>query len=299
MIDVMKRLAELDAKNPQVVKENQSVAECGPMGMMDSMPGMGMDKPSIPANFSINATAASGNEVADMMSQILTLAGMKAVGADDLGAEPQGALVTAEPGVSVGPMAAEPMPSAADDMRSVLDKLNPEPTDGEEGGEEVGPFQGNDDEEGGEEQSPFAGNDQGDDEDDEEETDESQYDNSPAEEQPKKPFDANEFAHQENQPGAGDTSSGQERQRNLPTATFENLMKEYKSFIGEAEEEDEDMEEAAEKTPTTWTDSKGNEHPATRVKGDKYTGKEAEKDSKDKKEVDESMADILKLSGLK
>jgi hypothetical protein len=46
----------------------------------------------------------------------------------------------------------------------------------------------------------------------------------------------------------------------------------------------ESVEEASEKTATTWTDMKGKKHPATKVKGDKYTGKEAEKDSKSKKE---------------
>jgi hypothetical protein len=49
---------------------------------------------------------------------------------------------------------------------------------------------------------------------------------------------------------------------------------------------DEDVKEAAEKTATTWTDKSGKKHPATKVKGDKYTGKEAEKD--DKKKTDES-----------
>lgn len=44
----------------------------------------------------------------------------------------------------------------------------------------------------------------------------------------------------------------------------------------------------AEKTPSTWTDSKGNKHPATKVKGDRYTGKEAEKDEK-KKDTKESV----------
>ena len=41
----------------------------------------------------------------------------------------------------------------------------------------------------------------------------------------------------------------------------------------------------SEKKETTWTDMKGNKHPATQVKGDKYTGKEAEKEDKKKKEV--------------
>jgi len=42
----------------------------------------------------------------------------------------------------------------------------------------------------------------------------------------------------------------------------------------------------SEKKETTWTDMKGKKHPATQVKGDKYTGKEAEKE--DKKKVDEA-----------
>jgi hypothetical protein len=43
----------------------------------------------------------------------------------------------------------------------------------------------------------------------------------------------------------------------------------------------------ATKTPSTWTDKSGKKHPATSVKGDKYTGKEADKEAKEKK-VDEA-----------
>ena len=43
MIDVMKRLAELDSKNPSIVKENQQVEECGIMPEMGM--GMPMEKP--------------------------------------------------------------------------------------------------------------------------------------------------------------------------------------------------------------------------------------------------------------
>jgi hypothetical protein len=43
----------------------------------------------------------------------------------------------------------------------------------------------------------------------------------------------------------------------------------------------------AEKKETTWTDKSGKKHPATQVKGDKYTGKEAEKE--DKKKTDEGI----------
>jgi hypothetical protein len=328
MIDVLKRLAQLDAKNPNVVKEGQ-VQECGPMGMMDGIPGIspaGLDKPSVPANFNISASAASGNEVADMMSQILTLAGMKKVGADDLGAEPQGAMVTAEPVASVGAMAAEPMPTAADSMRSVLDKLNPETGD-DEGGE-LGPFQHDS-------EKPETGNDAGDDQpaDDEEETDEGnaygqavqntapgeeikingkgtgdikkaeegQYDNSPADAEPKEPFAANQFANQENQAGGGETSNGEKRQSNLPTATFENLMKEYKAFIGESADEemdeaadDEDMDEGIE-------DRLKDLDPKNPVNIPAYQRKAKSGDSAQaaKKESVEETADILKLAGLK
>lgn len=42
----------------------------------------------------------------------------------------------------------------------------------------------------------------------------------------------------------------------------------------------------SEKKETTWTDKSGKKHPATQVKGDKYTGKEAEKDGKKSKKDD-------------
>jgi hypothetical protein len=51
----------------------------------------------------------------------------------------------------------------------------------------------------------------------------------------------------------------------------------------------DDVKEAAEKTATTWTDMKGNKHPATKVKGDKYTGKEAEKEDKKSKKDESAM----------
>ena len=42
----------------------------------------------------------------------------------------------------------------------------------------------------------------------------------------------------------------------------------------------------SEKKETTWTDKSGKKHPATQVKGDKYTGKEADKDDKKSKKDD-------------
>lgn len=282
MIDVLKRLAQLDANNPNVIKESAQVQECGPMGMMDGMPGMSIDKPSVPANFSINASAANGTEVADMMSQILTLAGMKAVGANDLGHEPQGAMVTAEPVVSVGPMAAEPMPSASDSMRSVLDKLNPE--DGEKDAE-LGPFQGDsgaDDVNSAHGDIDNDGDHDMDDHDAEKKEKVDEYDNEPSDPNEKTSADANRFAHQENQPGSGNTSNGEKRQQNLPTATFENLMKEYKQFIGESESNDE-VDEAKEEELEEGTCSSCHKDPCACPE----------------EKVDESTLDILKLAGLK
>ena len=198
MINVLKRLAELDAQNPNIVKENADLAECG---MMPEM-GMSMERPSTPA--SINMTAGSGEELSDMLATIMQLAGVHKVGDEHMGGEPLPAVVSMEPAMSAG-----------DSMRSVIDKMH-----ADDGGEEGGG------EEGGEE------------------TDEGQYDNSPADPTNAPEFDAEEFAHHENQPGGGDDSKGEKRQSNMPTATFESLMKEYKQFINEAEEEE--MDEASE-----------------------------------------------------
>ncbi len=76
---------------------------------------------------------------------------------------------------------------------------------------------------------------------------------------------------------------------------------EAKKKKDEEKKEEEKVDEAAEKTATTWTDSKGNKHPATKVKGDKYTGKEAEKEDKsDKKsKKDESVEPEFKSKFMK
>ena len=208
MIDVMKRLAELDANNLNIVKENTNIEECGMM----PMPGMGgMDRPSTPA--SLNVTAGSGEELGNMLAQIMALAGVHKVEPAHLGIEPEPMSLTAEPGMGGAPGAAPG--GDTDDMRSMIsavDKLNPE-TDDAEGGDEEG-------------------------EDDREETDEEADEfgvpggsSSPSNPNKQKPFDT--MSNQENQPGSGQTSNGEKRQSNLPTATFENLMKEYQAYIGE------------------------------------------------------------------
>jgi len=208
MIDVMKRLAELDSKNPTIVKENQEIEECGMM----PMPGMGMERPSTPA--SINMTAGSGEELSDMLATIMQLAGVKQHGVEEpMSAEPMGA----EPIVA---LTAEPEMGGNDDtmdMRSIIDKLNP--MDGEQDG--VSAAHGDIDNDGDHDMA-----------DHEEETDEGQYDNSPADPRKPPPFKANQFAHQENQPGQGDRMDG-----NMPKATMEQqLMADYKRFISETNE---------------------------------------------------------------
>lgn len=185
MIDVLKRLAELDAKNPNIVKENasqlvpgkfyvvgqgdravagpfddegeaenqkaeysqggredaavaqwagnnwnfdymmsqdmaESLDECGMMG--------GMSHPHSPA--SVNMTAATGEELSAMLKDIMTLAGrpmQEPMGSD----EPVGGAN----GVAVVDTEPEQEPVGGDEpsiMRSMMDKLNPEPEDDEE-----------------------------------------------------------------------------------------------------------------------------------------------------------------------
>lgn len=193
MIDLMKRLAELDSKNPTIVKENQ-VDECG------MMPEMGMDRPSTPA--SINVTAGSGEELGNVLKDIMSLAGVKQVGAEEpLSAEPEPVMaIDVEPEQDMDPNSS---------MRSVMDLMN-EPDQDMGGDDEL-------------------------ETDDEEEADEGQYDNSPA--SPIKPpmFSANQYANRENQPGQGDRMDG-----NMPKAYADMneatraLFAEYKRFVSEA-----------------------------------------------------------------
>ena len=137
MIDVLKRLAELDAKNPNIVKESTQVEECGMMPGM--VPEMGMDlapeKPSMPA--SINMTAGSGDELSNMLATIMQLAG-------------QNKPVSAAPPVDNAPPAAGTLEPAGGDsptdaMRSVIDKLNPMD---DEGGDDVSKSHGDLDNDG-------------------------------------------------------------------------------------------------------------------------------------------------------
>ena len=328
MIDVIKRLAQLDAVNPAidtgaaVVKPEQGVvAECGPMGMMD-----GMSQPHTPA--SINMTAATGDELSGMLKDIMSLAGLSKAddsGMDQLGidTEPMAAL-TAEP--EMGPDAgAGPGATDGEVMRSVLDKLNPDD-------EEENPF-GSNNNQGGDDgvsqahgdidgdgdhdmadhdaeksepeadKNPFGGNQGDSEEDDKEETDET-YDGPQYSTTPNDPNKDRQGYAQNGIGPAKDENSGDGKGRHTaqpqgkPSA-FEGLMKEYKSFIGESEEEveeEEDMEEGIE-------DRLKDLDPKNPVNQPAYQRKAASGDSASaantaKESANESMATMLRLAGL-
>jgi hypothetical protein len=134
MIDVLKRLAELDSANPQVAKttmkneqslatvsniagETTQVNECGPMGMM------GGPESRTPASFSINATAADGAEVSSMLRDIMNLAGVRPVadlpafgGPKEIELEPVHALEPMDGGQSAG--------DEMSDLIGMVDRMN-------------------------------------------------------------------------------------------------------------------------------------------------------------------------------
>ena len=209
MIDVLKRLSELDAQNPRVISQPKIIKQGVAESQVDEcgmMPEMHMDsmKPSTPA--SINMTAGSADELGNLLKDIVSLAGLSH---QDDHTEPMGDMPPpAEPEMG-------PPESGADAMRSTLDKLNPMAGDDEEGDEESG------------------------EEDDEEDADEGMdgpYDNSPtqANEPPSSDNDAmlNKGIHNQDpagHPGAGDRMDGD---RPKAFATFEDqLMYEYKKFV--------------------------------------------------------------------
>jgi hypothetical protein len=216
MIDVLKRLAELDADNPNIVKEGLQVEECGMMPEM--MPGMGMDiapeKPSMPA--SINMSAGSGDELSNMLATIMQLAG-------------QNKPVSASPPLDNAPPAPgvlEPVGggSPADNMRSVIDKLNPMGGD-DEGGDDVNQAHGDLDNDGDHDM---------DDHDMEKKEPVDEYDNTPSDPNKKNEFDANQFAHQENQPGQGDRMDGTSPKAYADmNEAVTDLFAQYKRFVRE------------------------------------------------------------------
>ena len=213
MIDVMKRLAELDSGNANVIKENQQVGECGMMPGM--VPEMGIDlspeKPSMPA--SINMTAGSGDELSNMLATIMQLAG-------------QNKPVSAAPPVDNAPPAAgilEPAngDSPADTMRGVIDRLNPM----DNGGDDVPKSHGDLDNDGDHDM---------DDHDMEKKEPVDEYDNTPADPNDKDEFDADAHAHQENQPGQGDRMDGDRPKAYADmNEAVTDLFAQYKKFVRE------------------------------------------------------------------
>ena len=202
MINLMKRLADLDSTNPNVVKESQQVEECGMMPEEMGMMG-GMGAPHTPA--SINMTAGSGEELGNLLKDIMSLAGMSQHSEPEMG----------EP----APQTLEPMgdQDATSTMRSVIDKLNPM-----DGGDDVSRSHGDLDNDGDHDM---------DDHDMEKKETVDEYDNTPADPNDKNEFDANQFSVQQNQPGGGDRMDG-DKPKAYPT-TEARLMAEYKEFIGE------------------------------------------------------------------
>jgi hypothetical protein len=319
MIDVMKRLAQLDATTPAidtgaaVLKPVQSVtiSENGPMGMM----GMGgMSQPHTPA--SINMTAATGDELSGMLKDIMSLAGINKSddsGMDSVG-EPMMAL-TAEP--EIGPDAgAGPGATDGEVMRSVLDKLNPD--DGEKADGEENPFGGDD--QGGDDVSQSHGDFDNDgdhdmddhdaekdsEEDDKEKAEETyggpQYSTTPNDPNKLNPYPKNSVGTPGTQDAAGEAGSGNtmfgKKRTEMQPSAFESLMKEYKSFIGESEEvEEDDMEEGIEDRLKDLDPKNPVNIPAYQRKAASGDSASAAKNTKES--ANESMADILKLSGLK
>jgi len=193
MIDVMKRLADLDTANPSrpehKVSGNQNITALSESAQVDEcgmMPEMGdMGRPSTPA--SINMTAGSGDELGELIKAIATLAGQSRP-------------------AEMEPLSAMPaMGVASDDgmdMRAMIDKLNPM-----------------DDEEGEEPKKV------------------DEYDNTPADPTDTNEFDAEEFAHHENPPGAANGRGNMNNPRAVPTMEEieQNLFADYKKFISEAD----------------------------------------------------------------
>jgi hypothetical protein len=216
MIDVLKRLAELDAvapavdargailKTPQGIAVRESaVAECG---MMPEMGGIGsMVPPPPPMPASINMTAGSGDELSNMLATIMQLAGVKQYG---------------EPAADMPPPAVATTSgddSPADTMRSVIDRLNPD--------DEMSADQGDVDNDGDHDM---------DDHDAEKKEPVDEYDNTPADPTDKNEFDADAFAHQENQPGQGDRMDGDKPKAYADmNEAVTDLFAQYKRFVSE------------------------------------------------------------------
>jgi hypothetical protein len=112
--------------------------------------------------------------------------------------------------------------SPADNMRSVIDKLNP--MNGND--DDMSAAQGDVDNDGDHDMDDHDA------QDDKEEVDE--YDNTPSDPNKKNEFDANQFAHQENQPGQGDRMDGTSPKAYADmNEAVTDLFAQYKRFVRE------------------------------------------------------------------
>ena len=209
MINVLKRLAELDAKNPNVqqvqntkISESVSVAECG--GMM----GGDMQAPSVPHTpASIHITANTGEELSGMLQDIMHLAGVK----QDAISSTDSQVLSATPVIGVSN-------PAANDMRAVIDKLNPD-----------GDMTDND---------SAADTDNDSAADDENVDDEEQvesYDNTPSDPNSAQPYDSEALAYHPNPPGAAKSRGLAVNPRGVPTMEEieQRLYSAYQNYLNE------------------------------------------------------------------
>lgn len=169
----------------------EGLQECGMMGS-------GMSQPHTPA--SINMTADSGAELTGMLKDIMSLAGLRQVGADDLGHEHEPAVLSTEPGMSISKVDDSPLDMKG--MIAKIDSLNPS--------------------------------------DDEEKVDE--WDNEPAEDingSMDNEAMLNTGMHNQDPAGAPGAGDGRHLKNNpiaTPEETYESLMSDYRSFVAEGNE---------------------------------------------------------------
>jgi hypothetical protein len=110
-------------------------------------------------------------------------------------------------------------------MRSVIDKLNPMDGDDEGGEDDVNKAHGDLDNDGDHDM---------DDHDMEKKEPVDEYDNTPSDPNKKNEFDANKFAHQENQPGQGDRMDGTSPKAYADmNEAVTDLFAQYKRFVSE------------------------------------------------------------------
>lgn len=205
MINVLQRLAELDAKNPNVqqtaLSENTQVSECGMMA--DDMHGS--MAPHTPA--SMHITANDGQELGGILRDIMQLAGVKS-SSTDLGDEPQVLSTTPVVGTSS---------PAADDMRSVIDKLDFDDTVDTDIDDQLADY-----------------DDLGDDDLDDEDQLEA-YDNSPAAANSAQRYDVDPVSHHPNAPGAAKNRGLMANPRGVPTMEKmeRQLYRAYQQYLNE------------------------------------------------------------------